>query len=63
MLTVTLPLFNAMPYPQSGVESILSQSYSDFEFLIVEDGSSDGSTEYLRLLRDPRIELTVRGNR
>ena len=63
MLTVTLPVYNARPYLLAAVESILGQTYSDFEFLIIDDGSSDGSAEYLRSLRDPRIKLLVRENR
>jgi glycosyltransferase involved in cell wall biosynthesis len=63
MLTVTLPVYNAMPYLPAAVESVLSQSYSDFEFLIVDDGSTDGSADYLHSLRDRRIKLTVRENR
>ncbi len=63
MLTVTLPVYNAMPYLPEAVESVLSQSYSDFEFLIVDDGSTDGSVDYLQSLRDRRIKLTVRENR
>jgi glycosyltransferase involved in cell wall biosynthesis len=62
-LTVTLPVYNAMPYLPAAVESILGQTYGDFEFLIVDDDSTDGSTEYLRSLRDPRIKLTVHQNR
>ncbi len=63
MLTVTLPVYNAMPYLPAAVESVLNQSYRDFNFLIIDDGSTDGSTDYLRSLRDPRIKLTVRENR
>src|SRR2546423_279818 len=63
ILTVTLPVYNAMPYLQAAVESILGQTYSDFEFLIIDDGSSDGSADYLRSLRDPRVRLSVRENR
>jgi glycosyltransferase involved in cell wall biosynthesis len=62
-LTVTLPVYNAMPYLATAVESVLGQTFSDFEFLIIDDGSSDGSTDYLRSLRDPRVKLTVRENR
>src|ERR1700737_1597805 len=62
-LTIALPVYNAMPYLPAAVESILGQTYSDFEFLIIDDGSSDGSAEYLRSLRDPRIKLSVRENR
>jgi len=63
MLTVTLPVYNAMPYLPAAVESVLHQSYEDFEFLIIDDGSTDGSADYLHSLRDPRIRLTVRENR
>jgi len=63
MLTVTLPVYNAMPYLPAAVESVLNQSYRDFDFLIVDDGSTDGSADYLRSLCDPRIKLTVRENR
>jgi glycosyltransferase involved in cell wall biosynthesis len=63
MLTVTLPVYNAMPYLPAAVESVLGQTYSDYEFLIIDDGSSDGSADYLRSLRDPRIKLSVRENR
>ena len=63
LLTVSLPVYNAMPYLPAAVESILGQSYRDFEFLIIDDGSSDGSADYLRSLRDPRIRLSVRENR
>lgn len=63
MLTVILPVCNAMPYLPAAVESILGQTYGDFKFLIIDDGSSDGSGEYLRSLRDPRIKLSVRENR
>ena len=62
-LTVTLPVYDAMPYLPAAVGSILSQSYRNFELLIIDDGSTDGSPDYLRSLRDPRIKLTVRENR
>jgi glycosyltransferase involved in cell wall biosynthesis len=63
ILTVVLPVYNAMPYLPAAVESILEQTYGEFEFLIADDDSTDGSTEYLRSLRDPRINLTVHQNR
>jgi glycosyltransferase involved in cell wall biosynthesis len=56
-LTVTMPVYNAMPYLPAAVESILGQSFRDFEFLIIDDGSTDGSGEYLESIRDPRIRL------
>lgn len=56
-LTVILPVHNGMPYLPEAVESILGQSYAEFTFVIVNDGSRDGSGEYLRSLNDPRIVL------
>jgi glycosyltransferase involved in cell wall biosynthesis len=63
ILTVTLPVYNAMPHLQMAVESVLRQTYQDFDFLIIDDGSTDGSSDYLRSLCDARIKLTIRENR
>ena len=62
-ITVTLPVHNGMPYVVEAVESVLGQTWRDFEFLIIDDGSTDGSTDYLRSLRDPRVTLVSRENR
>jgi glycosyltransferase involved in cell wall biosynthesis len=62
-LTITLPVYNGMPYLEEAVESVFRQTYEDFQFLIVDDGSSDGSTEYLRSLKDSRLRVIVRENR
>lgn len=58
-LSVVMPVRNLAPYVSASVESILSQTYSDFEFIIRDDGSTDGTREILRALaaRDPRIRL------
>jgi glycosyltransferase involved in cell wall biosynthesis len=63
LLTVGIPVFNAMPYLKESVQSILTQSYSNFELLIVNDGSTDGSLEYLQSLRDPRVRIIHQANR
>lgn len=62
-LTITLPVYNGMPYLKDAVESILTQTYVDFRCLIVDDGSTDGSTDYLKSIKDPRVDLIVRENR
>jgi glycosyltransferase involved in cell wall biosynthesis len=51
-----------MPYLPEAVESILRQSYTGFTFIIVNDGSGDGSETYLRSLRDNRIVLIEQQN-
>jgi glycosyltransferase involved in cell wall biosynthesis len=54
-----MPVHNVRPYLDEAVESILSQTFSDFEFVILDDASTDGSRERLRewSARDPRIRL------
>jgi hypothetical protein len=54
-ITVGIPVFNAMPYLPEALESILRQSYTDFTILAINDGSTDGSLEYLQSIRDPRL--------
>lgn len=54
-----MPVKNALPYLDAAVESILNQSHGDFEFVIRDDHSTDGSLERLRYwaARDQRIRL------
>jgi glycosyltransferase involved in cell wall biosynthesis len=63
-ISVVLPVYNAEAYVREAVESILSQSFIDFELIIINDGSSDGSGDILRELaaRDPRIDLIEQPN-
>lgn len=58
-LSVVMPVHNALPYLDEAIESILSQTYSDFEFVILDDASTDGSAERLAewAERDPRIRF------
>lgn len=58
-VSVVMPVHNAMPYLDVAVDSILGQSFQNFEFVILDDASTDGSTERLREWagRDPRIRL------
>ena len=59
LLTVSLPVYNAMPYLPAAVESILGQSYRDFEFLIIDDCSTDESARMVKEFagRDQRIRF------
>jgi glycosyltransferase involved in cell wall biosynthesis len=57
LVTVLLSAFNDGRFLPEAVESILAQTLADFEFLIVDDGSTDGSADYLRGLNDPRVRL------
>ena len=57
-----MPVKNAMPFLDAAITSIVEQSFADFELVIGDDGSSDGSTERLRewARRDKRIRLLER---
>lgn len=63
-VSVVMPTRNALPYLDAAVRSILAQSHADFEFVILDDGSDDGSRERLRFwaAADPRIRL-IEGER
>ena len=57
-ISVVMPTYNTpVPVLREAVESILNQTYSNFEFIIINDCSTDGSAEYLESLSDPRIVL------
>jgi glycosyltransferase involved in cell wall biosynthesis len=63
LFTLGMPVYNAMPYLAEAVESALRQTYPHFELLIVNDGSRDGSLQYLRSLSDPRLRILSQENR
>lgn len=64
-VSVLLPVYNARRYVARAIESMLGQTFGDFELLIVDDGSSDGSLEIARQYadRDRRVRVTTRPNR
>lgn len=61
-LSVAMAVHNGLPFLEESVRSILAQTLADFEFVIGDDGSTDGSTALLRTLaaEDPRIRLLRR---
>ena len=59
MLSIIIPLYNKQAVIARTIESILSQSYINWELIIVDDGSTDGSDEVVRLyLGDQRTVYT-----
>lgn len=54
-LTVALLTYNRLHYLREALEAILSQTYQDFELLVLDNGSSDGTAAYVLGITDPRI--------
>lgn len=60
--SVLLPVYRGMPYLAEAVDSVLGQSMQDFELLIGDDGSDDGTREFLASLSDPRVRVVPPGD-
>lgn len=55
--SVIIPVYNAEKYVAQSVQSILDQSFKDFELIIVNDCSTDSSLEIIKKINDPRIKI------
>lgn len=60
--SVIIPLYNKEKSVTSTVESVLNQTYSHFELIIVNDGSTDNSLEVVKQFDDPRIRIIEKEN-
>lgn len=58
-VSVVLPVYNVENYIQSTIESLLNQTFSDFEVLVFDDRSTDGTVDRVRSFRDPRVRLVL----
>ncbi|MEJ7643052.1 MAG: glycosyltransferase family 2 protein [Chryseolinea sp.] len=56
-ISILTPVWNGLPYIKECVDSVLSQNYQDWEMIIADNASDDGTSEYLRSLTDPRIKV------
>lgn len=57
MVTVLMSVYNGERFLKEAIDSILNQTFTDFEFLIINDGSTDRSVEIIESYEDPRIRL------
>jgi len=55
--SVIIPLYNKAPYVRKTVESVLRQTFDDYELVIIDNGSNDGSSEIVASFTDPRIRI------
>lgn len=61
--SVIMPVYNVETYLGAAIESVLGQTFQDFELIIVDDGSTDGSAAIYSAYHDPRIRVVKQQNR
>jgi glycosyltransferase involved in cell wall biosynthesis len=57
LISVLMPVYNAELFLKDSIESILNQTFTNFEFIIIDDGSNDSSIDIIRSYADPRIKF------
>ena len=57
-----MPLYNKAPYVRKAVESVVGQTYGDWELIVVDDGSTDGGGEIVAAIADQRIRIVHQDN-
>lgn len=65
VVSVIIPIYNVRPFIEHGLKNVLNQTYQDYEIILSDDGSTDGSYEECqrRALRDPRIRVLHQENK
>jgi glycosyltransferase involved in cell wall biosynthesis len=61
-VSVIMSVYNGEQYLQAAVDSVLAQTFTDFEFIIINDGSTDKSAQILQQIKDPRVKLITQPN-
>lgn len=57
LVSVNMPCYNCSKYIKQSIDSILNQTYTNFELIIIDDGSTDNSVEVIKEFSDKRIKL------
>jgi glycosyltransferase involved in cell wall biosynthesis len=61
-ISVVMPVWNGEAYLREAIDSILSQTFTDFELIVIDDGSTDGTAQILQSYRDTRIRIIQEGH-
>ena len=62
MISIIIPLYNKEDYIRATLDSILSQTFQDFEVVVVNDGSTDNSLSVVRAYSDSRLRVFDKPN-
>ncbi len=62
-VSVVMPVYNVASFVEEAIKSVLDQSFTDFELIIVDDGGSDNSLALCKGFDDPRIQIVSQSNR
>ena len=62
LISVVIPLYNKEKYIIRTINSVLAQTYKEFELIVVDDESTDNSVNLVKLVADPRIKLVLQKN-
>jgi glycosyltransferase involved in cell wall biosynthesis len=60
LVTVVIPTYNRLALVQQAIASVIAQTYTNWELMIVDDGSDDGTPEAIVAMNDPRIKLLTK---
>jgi len=63
VISIVMPVYNTAKYVEAAIESVLAQTFVDFELLIIDDAGPDNSIELCRAYSDPRIRIISQANR
>lgn len=60
-VTIGIPFYNAEHYLTGAIQSIFAQTYTDWELILIDDGSTDGSLQIAKSVQDPRVRVVSDG--
>ena len=63
MISVVIPVYNGEEYVKRCIDSVLSQTYTDYEMIVVNDGSTDSSEQIIKGIKSDKIKYIYQKNK